>query len=158
MTIRNVLGPLVVGSLLFVNVASAMEQKIVFTVDSFKLRGSKATVEKCARACRVKYGDGKLEPLLADGWKIVSSTAKEAVCMEDWAVFPGDPLVQGCSGVGTQYVVQKDDPAPVAKVETSNKEVELLKKENDLLKQEIALLKQENENLKNQIKTKQKKK
>lgn len=158
MTFRTLFVSLAVGSLFVSNVVMAAEQKIVFVVDYFKLRGSKTTAEKCERSCSVKFNTGKLEPLTSTGWKIVSSTSKEAICVDDWAVAPGYPLTLGCSGIGTQYVLQKDDPILEPKAEVPNKEVELLKKETELLKQEIALLKQENENLKAQLKPKQKKK
>ena len=155
MKVHILLACLAVGSLFVANIAFATEQKVVFNIDSFKIRGSKTTTEKCESACRAKFGEGKIEPLLASGWKIVSFTSKEAICIDDWAVFQGEPLVQGCSGTGTQFVLQKDDPPP-AKAEIPNKELDLLKQENDLLKREIALLKQENEKLKNELKTKQK--
>lgn len=147
---------LAVATCFLANNASA-EQKIVWAVDSYKLRG-KTTEEKCQRACNYsKFNAGRVEPLLAEGWKVVSSSSKEIVCIDDWSALPTTPIVMGCTGIGTQYILQKEEPVP-PKAEAPNKEMELLKKETELLKQEIALLKQENDNLKSQLKSKHKNK
>jgi len=160
MTVHKLIVLFVAGSL-FVATAAFAEQKIIFKVDSFKLRGSRTTSDRCQSACNAKYGyDGDVDTMIKEGWRIVSSNSKEAVGIEDWSPDPSIPITRGCTCLGTQYVLQKDPPAPtpVPKVETPSKEVELLKKEIELQKQEITLLKQENETLKEQLKPKQKKK
>jgi hypothetical protein len=135
---------LVIGSFFSTNISLASaEQKIVFCVESIKYKSVTGS-ETCQIFCNSKYGQYEIDSFLSDGWRIVSSSPKEAI--------PSD--VFDCICVGTQYVLQKDEPIP----DVPNKEVELLKKENDLLKRENDLLKQENENLKVKLKTKQKKK
>ena len=167
MSARRRILPLVAGSLLLNNICIASEQMTVWEPESYILRG-KTTEEKCQRACNVaRFNTGKIAPLISSGWKILSSTPKEVVCIDTWAGSPRDPIVMGCSGTGTQYVLQKEEPAPVAKAEVTapvakaevpGKEEELSKREIDLLKRENDLLKQEIESLKAKIEAMQKKK
>ena len=147
---------LAAGSLFVTNVAMAAEQKVIFELESTKARGS--SQHTCAIECENFPKAGKfpkVAEMMKAGWRIISSSPKEVI-QEDYRTVVD--LVYGCTCVGTQYVLQKEEPAPVPKVETSNKEIELLKKEIELQKQEITQLKQENENLKTQLKPKQKKK
>ncbi len=111
---------------------------------------------------------------LSEGWKIVSSSPKEVTGEQYWYVPCNTCKPHGCICIGTEHILQKDEPAPKietksnvfdtpgkdnrtvlqpVKVETSENALDLLKKENDLLKQENALLKQENETLRSQLKS-----
>lgn len=153
MSVRTLFVTLTVGSFIS-NIALAAEQKILFNYDHVKFKGY--TV--CDIYCGQKYTDPPVSNMIKEGWKIVSSSPKEAIGKDTRII--GDETFS-CSCVGTQYVLQKDDtPVPFAdpKKESANKEVELLKKEIELLKQENNLIKQENENLKEQMKSKHKKK
>jgi len=158
--IRSISALCIAGSLFFSSILYAAEQKIVFAGESIK-HAKDTKSDSCQRMCAGKESKPGVDALLTDGWKIVTSSPKEIIAYdyEVWQASPSSRVLSwGCTCIGTQHVLQKDDPAPVPKVEAPNKEVELLKKETELLKQEIALLKQENENLKIQLKPKQKKK
>ncbi len=153
----------------------AAEQKIIFNTEKIEHK-SGTNSKKCQDICSRK-SDPDAKSLLSEGWKIVTSSPKEVVGEYYWYTPCRGCEPHGCTCIGTEYILQKDYPAPkvetpnrevdaqdknkrtelhAPKVETSNNELDLLKKENELLKQEITLLKQENENLKNQIKSKQK--
>ena len=138
--------------LLTATLSHAAEQKIIFNAESVRY---KSGTDNCQEICGRK-SDPPAESFMKDGWKIISSGQKEIIGSEYWYTPCSTCEPHGCTCIGTQYVLQKDDPAPLPKVETSNKEVELLKKENDLLKQEISLLKQENKKLKSKPKSKKK--
>jgi hypothetical protein len=153
----------------------AAEQKIIFNTEKIEYKSGTSS-KKCQDTCSRKSGpDAK--SLLSEGWEIVTSTPKEVIGEYYWYTPCNGCEPHGCTCIGTEYILQKDGPAPkvetsnseidaldknkrtglhAPKVETSNNELDLLKKENELLKQEITLLKQENENLKNQIKSNQK--
>jgi hypothetical protein len=149
----------------------AAEQKIIFNTERIKYESGTAA-KMCQDKCTRKSGpDAK--SLLAEGWKIVSSSPKEVIA-ETYKYTPCNTCSpHGCTCLGTEYILQRDAPAPkvetlnhepvvldknkqtglqAPKVESSNNELDLLKKEIELLKQENTLLKQQNENLKNQIK------
>jgi hypothetical protein len=129
----------------------AGEQKIIFNTESIEYK-SGTSPKKCQDMCSKRSGpDAKL--FLADGWKIVNSSPKIEIAEQYWYVPCNSCEPHGCTCIGTEYVLQKDDAAP--KVETSNTELEPLKNEYDLMKEEIILLKQEIEDLKHQIKSKQ---
>ncbi|MDP2279333.1 MAG: hypothetical protein Q8K51_14035, partial [Nitrospirota bacterium] len=109
--------------------------------------------------------DCRLDSLLSEGWLIVSSFSKETIVVDwtsesGWAPLMGQNIVKyyGCSCVGTQYVLRKEDKSTMANSKISGKEVDLLKKENELLKKENEMLKLENERLKGKLKAKQKSK
>ena len=166
---------LVSSILLFTATLQAAEQKIIFNTEKIEYKSGTSS-KKCQDICSRRSGpDAK--SLLSEGWKIVTSSPKEVIGEHYWYTPCNGCEPHGCTCIGTEYILQKDDPAPkvetptrevdaqdrnkrtglhAPKVETSNNELDLLKKENALLKQEITLLKQENENLKNQIKSKQK--
>lgn len=137
---------LVLVSFFSTNIVLAAEQKIIFNVESLKTNVSQSS---CTRDCS-KYNDESVSELMNKGWRIVNSFPKEAIGLVDHRY--------NCMCVGTQYVMQKDDPTPVMASNVPSKAEELLKQENDLLKREISVLKQENDSLKAKIKPKQKKK
>ena len=154
------------------SLVQAAEQKSIFNTESIEYKsgtGSKRCQEKCTR----KSGPD-IQSLLSEGWKIVSSSRKKVVEEEYWYVPCNTCEPHGCNCIGTEYVLQKDEPAPIAdktvatadtrdnnqqsevsapKGESSITELERLKNESVLLKQEISELKQEIEKLKNQIKS-----
>ncbi|MGA7826611.1 MAG: hypothetical protein WCA04_03065 [Geobacteraceae bacterium] len=153
----------------------AAEQKILFNAESVKFESGTGS-ERCRDKCNRKSGpDAKL--FLSEGWKIVSSSPKEVTGEQYWYVPCNTCRPHGCICIGTEYILQKDEPDPKietksnvfdtpgkdnrtvlqpVKVVTSENALDLLKKENDLLKQENALLKQENETLRSQLKSIQK--
>ena len=88
--------------------------------------------------CEKSYKDERASDLIKQGWSIVTTSPKEYA----------DKILGDTSCIGTQYVMQKNDPVPVAKPDVPSKAEELLKQENDLLKREVALLKQEMESTK----------
>jgi hypothetical protein len=153
----------------------AAEQKTIFNTEKIDYK-SGTNSKKCQDICSRRSGpDAK--SLLSEGWKIVTSSPKEVIGEYYWYTPCNGCQPHGCTCIGTEYILQKDGPAPkietsnreldaldkykrtglhAPKVETSSNELDLLKNEIELLKQENTLLKQENENLKNQIKSKQK--
>jgi hypothetical protein len=152
----------------------AAEQKIVFKTEKIEYKSGTSS-KKCQEICSRKSGPDT-KSLLSEGWKIATSSPKEVIGEYYWYTPCNGCEPHGCTCIGTEYILQKDDPAPkvetpnsevdaldknkrtrlhTPKVETSSNELELLKKENELLKQEITSLKQENENLKNQKKSNQ---
>lgn len=153
----------------------AVEKKIIFNTESIKYESGTGS-ERCRAQCDRKSGpDAK--SFLSEGWKIVSSSAKEIIG-EHYSYTPCNTcLPHGCICIGKEYVLQKDEPAPKIEtrsnlidvpgknngtelhsldVETSKNELDLLKKEIGLLKQENALLKKEIETLRYQLGSKQK--
>jgi hypothetical protein len=153
----------------------AAEKKIIFNTENMKYESGTGS-ERCREKCSRRSGpDAK--SLLSEGWKIVSSSSKEVIGEQYWYAPCNNCEPHGCICIGTEYILQKDEPAPKIEtkgvvfdvpdkgnrtvlhspqVETSKNELDLLKKENELLKQENALLKQENQTLKNQLRLKQK--
>lgn len=154
---------------------SAAEKKILFNTESLKYETGTGS-ERCRAQCGRKSGpDAK--SLLGQGWKIVSSSAKEVIG-EHFSYVPCNTCKpHGCICVGTEYVLQKEEPVPVidsgsnvvggfdkngrsvpltSRIEDSKHELDLLKKEIDLLKQENASQKQEIESLRNQLRSSQK--
>ena len=130
----------------------AAEQKIIFNTERIEYKSGTGP-KKCQDMCSKRSGpDAK--SFLSDGWKIVTSSPKKEIAEQYWYVPCNTCEPHGCTCIGTEYILQKDDTV-VPKVETSNSELEPLKNEYDLLKQEIKILKQEIEDLKNQIKSKQ---
>ena len=157
MNIRFLLISLLIFSLFATNVSLAAEQKMLFNVESISYK-SGTGADECQSSCSTRYYDPPLKEMIAQGWRIISSSPKEAIGSRYYYFdYPGSKP-HGCTCIGTQYVLQKDDPAPIAKPDAPSKNEELLTKENELLKREIELLKNENEKLKDKLKLKQKKK
>ncbi|MEA5114288.1 MAG: hypothetical protein VB050_09680 [Geobacteraceae bacterium] len=162
--------------LLFSNApVHADEKKIIFNTESIKYETGTGS-ERCRAQCERKSGpDAK--SLLSEGWKIVSSSAKEIIG-EHYSYTPCNTcLPHGCICIGKEYVLRKDEPAQVIETrsnvidstgnnnktvlqplndETVKNELDLLKKEIDMLKQENGLLKKEIETLRYQLGSKQK--
>jgi uncharacterized small protein (DUF1192 family) len=161
MIFRTLVVSLAVGSFFATNPVYA-EQKIIFGLETIKHQKDTKPAS-CELLCSYKDAKPGVDELIKEGWKIVTTSPKEIIASElqthyfDYPNGTRKSLIYGCDCVGTQYVLQKEEIAPAPKVDTQNKEVELLKKETELLKQEIALLKQENETLKAQLKPKKKK-
>ena len=150
----------------------AAEQKITFNTEKIEYKSGTSS-KRCQDICSRRSGP-EAKSLLSEGWKIVTSSPKEVIGEQYWYTPCNGCQPHGCTCIGTEYILQKDDPAPKAETSNSevddldkNKRIELpapnvetpinardLKRENELLKQEIRLLKQENENLKNQMKSK----
>jgi hypothetical protein len=152
----------------------AAEQKIIFNAERIKYESGTAA-KQCQDKCSRRSGPDA-NSLLSGGWKIVSSSPKEVIAENYWYTPCNNCQPHGCTCIGTEYILQRDVPArrvetsnnePEAmdknkrtglyapNVETSINELELLKKKNELLIKEITSLKQENENLKNQLRSKQ---
>lgn len=68
---------LVVGSVFVVNFAVAAEQKIIFNVETISYKKDTGS-EKCQEICSEKYSDPTVESLITNGWRIISSSPKEA--------------------------------------------------------------------------------
>ncbi len=153
----------------------AAEKKIIFNTESMKYEPGTGS-ERCRDKCgRMSGPDAK--SLISDGWKIVSSASREVIAEQYWYVPCNTCLPHGCICIGTEYVLQRDEPAPKVetshdqsaspdrtkrtgpgrpKAEPSNNGLDFLKKEIESLKRENALLKQENEALRNQLRSKRK--
>ncbi|MRR20367.1 hypothetical protein EG827_09270 [bacterium] len=130
----------------------AAEEKIIFNTESIEYK-SGTGAKKCQDMCSKRSGpDAKA--FLSAGWKIVSSSPKKEIAEQYWYVPCNSCEPHGCTCIGTEYLLQKDQTV-VPLGETSHIDRETLKNESDLLKQEIKILKQEIEDLKNQIKSKQ---
>lgn len=159
MNIRILLICVLVVSFSIANSSFAAEQKMLFNVESISYKQDEGKYS-CQNACLTKYNDPPLEEMLKQGWRIISSSPKEAIGSE-YKSFPptrySSGTYYGCTCKGTQYVLQKDDPTPARPAAPSPNE-KLLTKENELLKREIALLKKENAHLKEKLNQKQKKK
>lgn len=153
MKINTIFLSLATGVLFNPNISTAVEQKILFNVESVRYKADSAPY--CQGICLEEYTDPPIEKMLKQGWRIISSSPKEAL---------GSPYeytgtrAYGCTCVGTQYILQKDNPTSISKTDSPSKNKEMLNKENELLKRENDLLKQENEKLKMQLNSKQKNK
>lgn len=143
-------------SLLFTTNLFASEQKIIFNIESITY-AQDTGYKGCQELCAYKHSDPDVNSILNNGWRIINSSPKESIA-ENYRKSAGLNIYYGCTCVGTQYVLQKDDPVPVVKPDIQSKSEELFKKENELLKRENDLLKQEIENLKEKLAQKQKKK
>lgn len=101
---------LFVSSLFVTNISSATEQRMLFNVESISYKeDTGATI--CQISCTTKYDDPPLEKMLTEGWRIVSSSPKEAIGQDYWGGKYGRAYrAYGCTCKGTQYVLQKDDP------------------------------------------------
>ncbi len=153
----------------------AAEKKTIFNTESMKYESGTGS-ERCRDKCGRRSGpDAK--SLVSEGWKIISTASKEIIAEQYWYAGCNGCQPHGCICIGTEYVLQKDAPAPgietksnsfdvpdkanrttvqPLEVETSKNKLDLLKKENESLKQENALLKKEIELLRNQLKSKKK--
>lgn len=154
------------------NPLNAAEKKIIFNAERVKFE-SGTGVERCRDKCG-RRSDPDVKSFLSEGWKIVGSSPKQ-VTAEHYRYTPCPTcLPHECICFGTEYVLQKGEPAPVIEskstasgapdkekravlhptsVEPPMSELELLKKENDILKQENALLKKEIDTLRKQLKS-----
>ena len=152
----------------------AAEQKIIFNAEKIEYKSGTSSM-RCQDICSRRSGpDAK--SLLSEGWEIVNSSPKEVIAENYWYTPCNTCQPHGCTCIGTEYILQRDAPAPRAEtsnneteapdkfnrsgryapnVETSINELELLKKKNELLIKEISSLKQENEKLKSQLRSKQ---
>lgn len=145
----------------------ATEQKIIFNCEKFDYKSGTSS-KKCEDICSRKSGP-EVKSLLSEGWKIATSAPKEVIGEHYWYTPCNGCEPHGCTCIGTEYILHKDDTVPkvvtsdsevdpldkkksiglrAPEVETSNNALDLLKKENELLKQENSVLKRENENLK----------
>jgi hypothetical protein len=149
------------------------EQKITFNTERIEFKSGTNPI-MCQDICSKKSGpDAK--SLLSQGWKIVSSSPKQVIGEDYWFVPCNTCKPHGCTCIGTEYLLQRDEPAPgfetsnqrleapdriqrggnyTPNVETSINELDLLKKKNQLLINEISILKQENETLKKLLRSK----
>jgi hypothetical protein len=141
---------LIITCLLFATTVSA-EQKIIFKVESISYKSGTGS-DFCQGICDLKQDRSSIDEMLSQGWRIISSSPKEVIGDRYHYYKHIEPT--GCTCIGNQYVLQKDDPIPIEKPDVSSKKEELLKKEIELLKRENDLLKQENKNLKNKLKLK----
>jgi hypothetical protein len=153
----------------------AAEQKIIFNAERIKYESGTAA-KQCQDKCSRRSAPDA-QSLFSEGWKIVSSSPKEVIAENYWYTPCNTCQPHGCTCIGTEYILQRDVPAPRAEtsnnepdapdkdrrtglyapnVETSINELDLLKKKNELLMKEIRSLKQENDKLKNQLRSKQK--
>jgi hypothetical protein len=96
----------------------AAEQKIIFNTERIKYESGTAA-KICQDKCSRRSGpDAK--SLLSEGWKILSSSPKEVIA-ETYKYTPcNNCQPHGCICIGTEYILQRDAPAP--KVESSNNE------------------------------------
>lgn len=144
MKVNTLCASVLISSLLVTNISLAgAEQRMLFNVESISFESGTGSYE-CQAACKAKYNDPPLEQMLAEGWRIASSSPKEAIGINYWYEASSN-RTYGCTCKGTHYVLQKSG---------ADQSAEWLKKENELLKRENALLKQENEYLKDRLKQK----
>jgi len=143
-----------ISSILFftATLVQAAEQKIVFNTKKIEYKSGTSS-KRCQDMCNKRSGQDATY-LLADGWKVVNTSPKEVIAEKYWYVPCNACEPHGCTCIGTEYLLERDNPAP--KMEISINELDLLKKENGSLKQEISILKQEIEKLKKQMKSNQK--
>lgn len=165
-------------SLLVLSIATllqAAEQKIVFNSESIEYKSGTGST-RCQDKCNRRSGPD-IKSLLSAGWKIVRSSSKKVVGEDYWYVPCNACEPHGCTCLGTEYLLQKDEPLPKvetsinkhddrdinqrtgvydSKSESSINELDRLKNENVILKHENTLLKQEIEKFKNLIKSKKK--
>ncbi|HET6420788.1 MAG TPA: hypothetical protein VFG19_11560 [Geobacteraceae bacterium] len=154
----------------------AAGKKTVFNTESIKYK-SGTGAERCQDKCSRRSGPD-VKSLLSEGWKIVSSTSKAVIAEQYWYAPCNNCEPHECICMGTEYILQKDEPASKivetkseisvasgkdnrtvmspTEVEPSKNELDLLKKENELLKQENASLKKEIETLRNQLSSRKK--
>lgn len=151
---------------------SAAEKKTVFNTEELRYE-SGTGVERCRDKCGRRSGPD-LKSLLAEGWKVASSTPKQVVAEQYWHVPCNTCLPHGCVCIGTEYLLERDEPAPKAPTAgkaidarvndsrsglipagngPSGNELGELRKEIELLKRENASLKRENESLRDQLKS-----
>jgi len=154
----------------------AAEQNIIFNTEKIEYKSGTSS-KKCQDICSRKSGpDAK--SLISGGWKIVNSSPKEVIGEHYWYTPCNGCEPHGCTCIGTEYILQKDTPAPkvgtsiseldaldknqrtglhAPKVETPNREVEALDKNKrtglhtpqvETSNNELDLLKKENELLK----------
>ena len=153
-----------VGLFFVANISNASEQRRIFNPESYRYEGSTGT-NSCKSSCERESGI-PIDSMISSGWRIVSSSPQEVIAQryDRWngGIFPGAgymaPHSYGCTCVGTQYVIEKIEEVPPAdpKVETLNKELDLLKRENAVLKQQITWLEKESGELKTKLKKKNK--
>jgi hypothetical protein len=90
----------------------AAERKIIFNSERIKYESGTG-----ARQCQAKCGRRSgpdARALLSAGWKIVSSSPKEVIA-ENYRYVPCNSCEpHGCTCFGTEYVLQRDPPAPGA--------------------------------------------
>lgn len=153
----------------------AADKMTIFNIESMKYE-SGTGAERCRDKCG-KKSDTDVKSLLAEGWKIESSSPKEVIGEHYRNVPCNTCKPHGCVCIGTEYVLQRDETAPITEAnknvpginasnkrtvggsfnaETSNKELDLLKNEIELLKRENASLKQEINSLRNQLRSTEK--
>ncbi len=151
---------------------NAAEKRTIFNTESVKYESGTGS-ERCRDKCSRRSGPD-VKSLLFDGWKIVSSSSKEVIAEQYWYTPCNNCAPHGCICKGTEYILQKDEPAPKIearsnasevmdkdnrtvinppKAETPKNELDLLRKENESLKQENTALKKEIENLRNQLRS-----
>jgi len=151
---------------------SASEKKTVFNTQSMKYE-SGTGVERCRDKCGRRSGPD-VKSLLSQGWSMVSSSPKEVIAEQYWHAGCNTCLPHGCVCIGTEYVLQREEPAPKPaagstagaatpkhgtavvpppEVKALTSERNLLNQEIERLKQENAALKQENEALRNRLKS-----
>ena len=149
------------ASLFFVtSTSNASEQKRIFNAESYRyeaITGESSCKSSCERETGVP-----IDSMISSGWRIVSSSQKEVIA-EPYArhTHAQGYLLEGscgCTCVGIQYIIEKIEEVPPAdpKVETLNKELDLLKRENAVLKQQITWLEKESGELKTKLKKKNK--
>ena len=157
------------------SLAHAAENKTIFNNERVKYE-SGTGAERCQDKCRGKSSPD-VRSFVAAGWKIVSSSSKELIGEHYYHVPCNTCKPHGCTCIGTEYVLQKEEPATKPATETtafpvpgngnrtalqpraseaSKNELDLLKEENAALKQENAALKEENETLRNQVRSQRK--
>ncbi len=155
--------------------AHAAEKKTVFNTESIKYE-SGTGAERCQDKCRSKSGPD-VRSFVSAGWQIISSSSKEVTGEHYYLVPCNTCKPHGCTCIGTEYILQKEEPATKPEAETnafpapgkenrtvlqprdseaSKNELDLLKQENAVLKQENAVLKQENETLRSQVRSQRK--
>ena len=152
----------------------AAESKTVFNTGKIEYEAGTGA-ERCRDKCWKKSGPD-VQSLLSEGWKVVSSSPKEVIG-EHYSFVPCNTCKpHGCVCIGTEYLLQRDEPAPridakgnagdkrdndgrlavlPPESDSSKHELDLLKKEIELLKRENASLKHEIEILRNRLGSKQ---
>ena len=94
----------------------AAEKKIIFNTESMKYESGTGS-ERCRDKCSRRSGpDAKT--LFSEGWKIVRFSSKEVIGEQYWYAPCNNCKPHGCICIGTEYILQKDEPAP--KIETKS--------------------------------------
>ncbi len=154
----------------------AGEKKIVFNTENIKYEEGTGS-ERCRDTCSRRSGPD-VKSMLSEGWKIVGSSPRKVIGEQYWYAPCNNCKPHGCICIGTEYIVQKDEPAPKIEAKSNafevrdkdsrtvidqpnvgtskDEQLDLLKKEYDTLKQEYESLRQEIETLRNQLRSKQK--